>query len=82
MSISSNKQSSFRRAKKAVIFGAGEYFDEMPFIPADAYVIAADGGYDHVTALGVTPHAFIGETFSWPQKLQRMVGLLLCMLTI
>ena len=61
MSISSNKQSSFRRAKKAVIFGAGEYFDEMPFIPANAYVIAADGGYDHVTALGVSPHAFIGD---------------------
>ncbi|WP_418969839.1 thiamine diphosphokinase [Alloscardovia omnicolens] len=52
---------SLRRAKKAVIFGAGEYFDEMPFIPADAYVIAADGGYDQVTSLGITPHAFIGD---------------------
>ncbi|MFD0705120.1 thiamine diphosphokinase [Alloscardovia venturai] len=48
-------------AKRAIIFGAGSYYDEMPFVPADALVIAADGGYDHVISLGITPHAFIGD---------------------
>ncbi len=48
-------------SRRAIIFGAGQYYDEMPFITADSYVIAADGGYDHVVSLGITPHAFIGD---------------------
>ncbi|MBW3087305.1 thiamine diphosphokinase [Bifidobacterium sp. 82T24] len=43
------------------IFGAGEYYDEVPAIPRGAYVIAADGGVDHTEPLGITPDAVIGD---------------------
>lgn len=51
---------SLARAR-AIIFGAGQYYSEMPFIPVNAYVIAADGGYDHIITLGIEPHAVIGD---------------------
>ncbi|WP_165496252.1 thiamine diphosphokinase [Alloscardovia theropitheci] len=69
MGKNSSESSISRSARRAIIFGAGQYFDEMPFIPADAYVIAADGGYDHVVSLGITPHAFIGDKDSLLEEL-------------
>ncbi|PJM72633.1 thiamine diphosphokinase [Bifidobacterium primatium] len=43
------------------IFGAGEYYGGEPQIPAEAYVIAADGGIDHAESFGVVPDAVIGD---------------------
>ena len=47
--------------KDCVIFCAGEFSGLTEPIPADAFVIAADGGYTHVTALGITPDAVLGD---------------------
>ena len=40
-------------SKTCVIFGAGDYYDEAPAVPSGAFVIAADGGYDHARAAGI-----------------------------
>ena len=47
--------------KNCVIFCAGE-FDALarPLEPED-YVIAADGGFRHTQALGITPHEILGD---------------------
>lgn len=44
-----------------VVFGAGEYYAAPPVVPAGAYVVAADGGLDHVRALGVEPDVVVGD---------------------
>lgn len=44
-----------------VVFGAGEYYDDTPQVPEGAFVIAADGGMDHVRELGVTADIAIGD---------------------
>ncbi|NMM92986.1 thiamine diphosphokinase [Bifidobacterium oedipodis] len=44
-----------------VIFAAGQYYAERPEVPAGAFVVAADGGYDHANELGVTPDVVIGD---------------------
>lgn len=43
-----------------VIFGAGEYYD-TPTVPNGAFVVAADGGLDHVRALGLVPDVVVGD---------------------
>ena len=43
----------FHDARTCVIFGAGDYYDETPAIPDDAFVVAADGGLDHARAFGI-----------------------------
>ncbi|MFT8537051.1 thiamine diphosphokinase [Bifidobacterium aquikefiri] len=45
---SNHAESDFSGSKRVcVIFAAGEYFGKTARIPQDAYVIAADGGFDH-----------------------------------
>ena len=44
-----------------VIFAAGEYYGEIPIVPADSFVIAADGGLDHMRAMGLSPDFVIGD---------------------
>ncbi|PLS31682.1 thiamine pyrophosphokinase [Bifidobacterium margollesii] len=44
-----------------VIFGAGGYYDEHPEIPDGTFVIAADGGLDHVGELGVEADVVVGD---------------------
>ena len=44
-----------------VIFAAGEYYGETPIVPANSFVIAADGGLDHARALDVTPDVVVGD---------------------
>lgn len=46
--------------KKCYIVGAGELFGS--FSPSEGdLVIAADGGYDNLLSLGITPHVIIGD---------------------
>lgn len=44
-----------------IIFCAGEFTGLAAPIKKDDYVIAADGGYRHTCALGVTPDAILGD---------------------
>ena len=46
--------------KKCVIFCAGE-FEKLAAPVADAFVIAADGGYAHTKRLGIRPDAVLGD---------------------
>lgn len=46
--------------KTCCIFGAGEYIG-FPQIPADALVIAADGGYSALKKHGVAPDLLLGD---------------------
>ena len=47
--------------RPCVVFGAGEYADELPDLPANAFVIAADGGYDKCREFGIAPDLRIGD---------------------
>ena len=47
--------------KECVIFCAGEFDGVAAPLAPDAYIIAADGGYDHVKKLGITPHCVLGD---------------------
>lgn len=44
-----------------VIFGAGEYYGAAPVVPEGAFVVAADGGLDHLRELGIEPDVVIGD---------------------
>ena len=44
-----------------VIFGAGEYYDEAPAVPRDAFIVAADGGLDHTRELGLSTNVIVGD---------------------
>ncbi len=44
-----------------VIFGAGEYYAQQPFIPRDSFVVAADGGLDHARELGMDVDFVVGD---------------------
>ena len=46
--------------RKCIIIGAGE-FSAPKAINEDDLIIAADGGYDHARAAGISPHLFIGD---------------------
>lgn len=46
--------------KKCVIIGAGELFGDVKLDTGD-YLIAADGGLDHIKRLGLTPDVIIGD---------------------
>lgn len=47
--------------RTCIIFAAGEYYDEMIEIPDDAFVIAADGGWDHAQAVGARVDVLVGD---------------------
>lgn len=47
--------------RPCVVFAAGEYYDDVPDVPADAFVVAADGGLDHARALGVAADVVVGD---------------------
>lgn len=49
------------KTTSCVIFGAGEYYDETPRIPHDAFVVAADGGLDHTRQLGIDANVIVGD---------------------
>ena len=47
--------------KTCIIFGAGEYDAQTPFLPENRLIIAADAGYARCLALGLTPDLVIGD---------------------
>ena len=47
--------------KTCIVFGAGEYDAQTPFLPEDRLIIAADAGYARCLALGLTPDLVIGD---------------------
>lgn len=47
--------------KPCVVFCAAEFDRLLAPIPADALVIAADGGLRHADAIGVSPHVILGD---------------------
>jgi len=46
---------------KCVIFCAGGFAGLLAPIEKDDYIIAADGGYTHVQALGISPSCLLGD---------------------
>ena len=46
--------------KKVVLIASGEYHNEYQYNPDD-YIIAVDGGYDHLMKQGITPDLLIGD---------------------
>ena len=46
---------------KCIIFCAGGFHSLAAPIEKDDYIIAADGGYSHVQALGLTPDCLLGD---------------------
>ena len=48
--------------ERCVIFGAGEYYEgPAPTIEKGMLAIAADGGLDHMRAMGLSPDFVIGD---------------------
>lgn len=61
--------------KKCYIVGAGELFGS--FLPSDGdLVIAADGGYDNLLSLGITPNIIIGDLDSVRSELPKEIELI------
>ena len=52
-------------AGRFVVVGAGEWFG-APRLEAEDFLVAADGGYPHLLAAGLTPHLVIGDFDSAP----------------
>jgi thiamine pyrophosphokinase len=46
---------------KCIIVGAGDFAGLADFDPESDLIIAADGGYDSLRRIGVTPHIIIGD---------------------
>jgi len=58
--------------KRGIIFLAGD-FEELPrefFITSNDFIVAADGGYQHVLRLGIQPNLLIGDFDSLPSALR------------
>lgn len=47
--------------KKCYIFAAGEYYGELPVIPPESLIIAADGGYSRLLKAGIEPDLIVGD---------------------
>ncbi len=47
--------------KRCYIFAAGEYYGELPLIPPDSLIIAADGGYARLLKADVEPDLIVGD---------------------
>ena len=54
--------------KHCIIFCAAGFDGLLEPIPADALLIAADGGLRHTEALGLRPHVILGDFDSLGKK--------------
>lgn len=59
--------------KTFALFGSGEYGAGAPELPADAFVIAADGGLSFLASHGLTPHLIVGDFDSYGGALPKGV---------
>ena len=41
---------------KCIIVGAGDFSKDFLHIEKDDYIIAADGGFEYLHAMGILPH--------------------------
>lgn len=58
--------------KECWIFGSGEITDYSAYnVPADAYIIAADGGFSHVKRLGLVPDLLLGDFDSITEEMPQ-----------
>lgn len=48
-------------AKVCYIFGAGDFFGLNEAIPADAFVVAADAGFEAAKSCGIEPNLVVGD---------------------
>lgn len=46
---------------KCIIVGAGDFSKDFLHIEKDDYIIAADGGFEYLHAMGILPHMWIGD---------------------
>jgi len=63
--------------KRGIIFLAGEFLSlpEDFRISSNDVIIAADGGYEHTTRLGIHPHLLIGDFDSLPEAMHNQATL-------
>ena len=57
------------KKRKVVLIAAGEYRNEYQYNPED-YIIAIDGGYDHLIKQGITPDLLIGDLDSLQSQIK------------
>ncbi len=63
--------------RPCVIFGAGEYGSDVPAVPENAFVIAADGGYQKCRENCIVPDMLIGDLDSFTGELSDYDGTLI-----
>lgn len=56
-----NVDSDTAVSTRCVVFGAGEYYSNLPELPSNALVIAADGGLNHAREMGINVDFVIGD---------------------
>lgn len=59
----------YEKEKACYIFGAGSFFGLKTLPQERDYVIAADGGMEHLRALSLTPDLLLGDFDSYPPEL-------------
>ena len=59
----------YEKEKACYIFGAGSFFGLKTLPQEGDYVIAADGGMEHLRALSLTPDLLLGDFDSYPPEL-------------
>ncbi len=61
--------------KKCIIVGAGDFFEKNLPMEKEDFLIAADGGFDFLLKIGVTPNLFVGDRDSVKSDISMTEGL-------
>lgn len=57
--------------KRCIIVGAGEFHEKLWNYDSDDYLIAADGGFEHLKGMGIVPDMLIGDMDSILQECDK-----------